>query len=121
MRPQPRTHDIKRMLRLAQKHDIICIEYETETCHSWQACGKLTDFQIIRPEDCKKDPSRLADIKLVFDGDREYWAFGLERFADKLHLENFFGMVGTGEENQSVYLRIKPVLPDDLQTKATPT
>lgn len=108
-----KTHDIKRIFKIAQKFDRVCIEYQTETHHSWKDCGKLTAFEVIR------DPYALevnqwyrrTDIKLVFDNTRVQWAFCLERFADRKNnsTEDFIGLVGTGFENQYVYLRVIPI------------
>lgn len=105
-----KTHDIKRIFKIAQKFEKVCIEYQTETVESWIACGKLTSFNIERPafSETSGNLYRLADIKLVFDETRVYWAFGLMRFADKSTSENFLGLVGVGAEGNYVYLRIIP-------------
>ena len=106
-----KTHDIKRMFKIAQKFDAVRIEYQTETHDSWRTYGKLTSFEIDRPPFPEKYGNwyRLAEIKLVFDDERVYWAYGLERFADrddKFACENFVGLVGCGFEGQYVYLKI---------------
>jgi hypothetical protein len=105
-----RTHDLKRLFKISQRLERVCIQYQTETPHSWRDCGKLTSFEVERPPFPERGGNwhRMANIKLVFDDSRVYWAFGLDRFANKSNAENFVGLVGTGFEGQYVYLRFSP-------------
>ena len=102
MRP-PKTHDIKRLFKLALRQGLVTIEYDTQTKYSWRVTNKLKDFEVYRGTN-PNDWGRPFDIKFTFSGGQTLWAYGLERFATKG--EGFYGLVGTGFENQYVYLKV---------------
>lgn len=96
---------MKRVFKIAQKFDRVCMEYLGQGECDWGVCGKLTEFEISRPPFRETDGNwyRLAQIRLVFDHVQTYWAYGIEEFA-----KDFVGFRGVGFEGQYVFLRVIP-------------
>jgi hypothetical protein len=90
-----KTHDMKRVLKMATKLPSVTMEYDTERFDSWRKTGKLAGFKINRPPYAVgENYYRLAEIELTFNDGSVFWANSIERFSS-----NFIGFSGVRSEN----------------------